>query len=135
MVKFVEVRPDQIPFNREGRRGRVSYPILKSFLETNKHCVMLDRTGIQQSFQSLYSILRSYVQNHHLPVKVFSSSGELYLMRLDIDVNGDPVPDWQEKQLRTTEGHAPTGIDIPPSPITPSEVKDRARVERHKTTK
>ena len=48
MVKFIDIDPDEIPRFSEGRRGRVSYPILKSFLETGKILVMLDRTGIQQ---------------------------------------------------------------------------------------
>jgi hypothetical protein len=138
MVKFVDIDPTKIPFNREGRRGRVSYPILKSFLETNKHCVKLDRTGIQQSFQSLYSVLRSYIQNHRLPVKIFSASGEIYLMRLDLTPEGAPIPDWDKEAgvgIRTTEGHTPTEAHMQPAPITPEEIKARAAVERGMTTK
>lgn len=134
MVKFVDVDPRDIPFNREGRRGRVSYPILKSFLETNKVCVKLDRTGVQQSFQALYSMLRAYVMSHQLPIKIFSSGGEIYLMRIDMDAEGNPVANWRE-QLASTDGNAGMLADVPAKPITAEEVTSRAQQERGKTTK
>lgn len=134
-MKFEKVDPRDIPFNREGRRGRVSYPILKSFLESGIHTARLDRTGIQQSFQSLYSILRQYAQNHHLPVKVFSAGGELYLMRLDYDAEGNPVENWEDALYAPTDGARGSEANIQPAPITPAEVKARAAEERGKTTK
>jgi hypothetical protein len=69
----------------------VSYPILKSFLETNKVLVMMDRAGMKQSVQSLTMALNTYIRNHDLPIKIFQRSGELYLMRTDVDDNGDLI--------------------------------------------
>jgi hypothetical protein len=92
MVKFVPVDPDEVPNFRESHRGRVSYPILKSFLETGMVLVKLDRTGIQQSLQSLNSSLGAYIRNHGLPVKIFNRMGEIYLMRLDADEEGNVQP-------------------------------------------
>jgi hypothetical protein len=91
MVKFIDVDPSEIPNLREGRRGKVSYPILKSFLETNKVLVMMDRTGMKQSTQSLLMALNSYVRTHELPVKLFQRSGEIYLMRTDTDNDGNLI--------------------------------------------
>ncbi len=133
MVKFVDVAVDDIPWERQGRRGRVSYPILKSFLETRKICVILDRTGMQQSFQGLYSCLRSYIGTHEMPIKIFSSAGEIYLMRLDIDKDGNDIENWQE--LGTTEGASGSERDVPAVPITPKSAKARKKVEKGKTTK
>lgn len=136
MVKFVQVDPKNIAFNREGRRGRVSYPILKSFLETNMQCVQIDRTGMQQSFQALYSMLRAYITSHKLPVKIFSSSGELYLMRLDMDENGNIDPDWQfEEHKLSTDGNAGLERHIEAVPISESEVATRAAIEKNKRNK
>jgi hypothetical protein len=91
VVRFIDVDPKEIPNLREGRRGKVSYPILKSFLETNKVLVMMDRAGMKQSVQSLTMALNTYIRNHDLPIKIFQRSGELYLMRTDVDDNGDLI--------------------------------------------
>lgn len=92
MVKFVEVDPNDVPNFRESRRGRVSYPILKTFLETGMPIAMLDRTGVQQSMQSLTSSVGAYIRSHELPIKLFQRRGELYLMRTDVEADGT-VPD------------------------------------------
>ena len=95
MVNLEPVDPDNLGIDgRKGikHRGRVSYPILKMFLETEEYCVRLDRTDMQQSLMSLTSCLSSYVERHKMPIKVFTSGGELYLMRTDIDKEGNPIP-------------------------------------------
>lgn len=96
MVKFVPVSPEEVPNIREGRRGRVSYPILKSFLETGVVLARLDRTGMQQSAQSLNMCLNQYIRNHDLPIEMFTRSGEIYLGRTDLDDDGNilerPMP-------------------------------------------
>lgn len=100
MVKFIDVDPEEIKNVKPGHRGRVSYPILKSFLETGKYVVMLDRTGMQQSFQGLYSALTSYVRNHEMPIKIFTRQRQIYLMRLDMDDQGNEIPNWREAQIQ-----------------------------------
>jgi len=127
MVKFIDVDPNEIDNTRQGRRGRVSYPILKSFLETGKYVAILDRTGMQQSFQGLYSCLGSYIRNHHLPIKLFSRDRQLYLMRLDIDKEGNEIPDWEVKQLEEWGAKA--------EEITPAVVEKRFEEEKDQTTK
>lgn len=127
MVKFKEVDPTAIPNIREPHRGRVSYPILKGFLETGMFVAELDRTGMQQTLQSLYSSLNAYIRNHKMPIKMFSRKGEIYLMRLDIDENGDPIEDWERKK------------DVDPNvvavAITKEEVARRFEEEKDQTTK
>lgn len=87
MVQFIPVTPEQVDeLNfRESHRGRVSYPILKSFLETGMDMCQLDRTGMQQSLQSLSSSLGAYIRSHNLPIKLFMRRGEIFLARTDID--------------------------------------------------
>jgi len=95
MGMFKEVDPDEVTEMKTGRRGRVSYPIMKSFLESGMVCAQLDRTGIDKTFMSLYTSLNMYVKNHELPVKVFSRDSEIYLMRLDLNADKTPNPNWK----------------------------------------
>lgn len=116
-MKFVEVDPDKFPNMVETHRGRVSYPILKSFLETGYKMAKMDREGMQQSLQSLYSSLNAYSRTHTMPVKVISRGGELHLLRLDILADGSKNPDWVDgKGLVTEKAHEE------PVAITPDEV-------------
>lgn len=94
-MKLVPVEPEKIPDLQLHRRGRVSYPIIKQFMESKSPASMIDRTGIQQSMQGLYSCLNTYVRNHDMPIKCFSRDGELYLVRLDVKDDGSFDPDWK----------------------------------------
>jgi hypothetical protein len=96
-LKFQEVDVDELEDYRESHRGRVSYPILKSFLETGMVCAKLDRTGIQQSLMTLQMCLRSYIKNHCMPIKIFTRKNEIYLLRLDLNKDGSPNPDWNKQ--------------------------------------
>lgn len=89
MVKFIDVDPSEVPNFRDSRRGRVSYPILKTFMETGKPLAQLDRTGIPQGIQSLMSSMHTYIKSHRLPLRVFQRRGQIYLMRTDIDDAGN----------------------------------------------
>ena len=128
MVKFIEIDPNEVSDAIRTHRGRVSYPILKGFLETGFFVVMLDRTGMQQSLQALQSSLRAYTLNHKMPVKVFTRKGEVYLMRLDIDKDGNEIENWREM------GKGPLA-DLEPKKITPNEVAARFEEEKGQTTK
>lgn len=127
MVKFIEVDPDEIPNFKEGHRGRVSYPLLKSFLETGLTVAMLDRTGMQQSLQSLNSSLNAYIRNHSLPIKLFTRRGEIYLMRLDLDGEGKPLLDVNEAlEGKFNEAdHNREEREASAEPITPDAVEKR----------
>lgn len=128
MVKFIEIDPNEVSDAIRSHRGRVSYPILKGFLETGFYVVMLDRTGMQQSLQALQSSLRAYTLNHKMPIKVFTRKGEVYLMRLDIDKDGNEVENWREM------GKGPLA-DLAPKKITADEVAARFEEEKGQTTK
>jgi hypothetical protein len=93
MVRFLEVDPDDVPNVRDAHRGRVSYPILKGFLETGMAVAQLDRTGIQQSLMSLSSSLGAYIRNHELPIRLFQRKGEIFLARTDLDDDAKPNPE------------------------------------------
>jgi hypothetical protein len=108
MVKFVEIDPKDVKLVRQGRRGRVSYPILKMFLESGMAVGKLDRTGIQQSLMSLNSSLGAYIRNHGLPLEMWTSQGEIYLSRTDIGDNGKPNP--QNNDIHNIQ--RPTGDTI-----------------------
>ena len=127
MVKFDAVDPSEIQNLRAPHRGRVSYPILKGFLETGMFLATLDRTGLQQSTQSLYSSLSAYIRSHDMPIRMFSRQGNMYLMRLDIDENGDEIENWRDARDIDTEFKA--------TPINSEEVAKRYEEEKDQTTK
>jgi hypothetical protein len=140
-MQLVPVAPDEVPNFKEGRRGRVSYPLLKMFLESGLPVAKLDRTGMQNSMQSLTSCLTGYVRNHGLPVKIFTRSGDLYLARTDIDDSGNPVGGEFETDMDRLlrAGYTPQPVaespeDVPSispgaTPITSTEVEQRFAIE------
>jgi hypothetical protein len=139
-MKFVPVDPKDMPNFREGRRGRVSYPLLKSFLETNLPIAMLDRTGMQNSLQALMSSLGAYIRNHELPIKMVTRSGQIYLIRTDVGEDGNPVPFDGNMNRRNDDDAKPTyGLgslqDMEPLPITSDVVQQRFQEERGKVSK
>ncbi len=126
MVKFVEVDPRDIEDGQFSHRGRVSYPILKGFMETKTFMVMIDRTGMQQSASGLQSSLGAYAKKHQLPIRVFSRNSQVYLMRLDVDSQGKEVPNWKDTYEPDTSNASPIGV---------IEVERRYKEEKDKTTK
>ena len=134
MVKFVAVDPSTIGTDRLGRRGRVSYPLIKGFLEANIKLAKLDLAGLEKNPEYLRSVLNSYIKNHKLPVKIFSAQGEMYLMRLDIDNDGKPIENWQAQET-ATEGAAGLLRNVPAMPITAAEVDRRFNAEKGQVTK
>jgi len=96
-MKFIQVDPEEFPNFSETRRGRVSYPIIKQFMETGFIIAKMDRTGTNRSAASYIVLVNSYANTHLLPVKAIGRGGEVYLIRLDIDKNLQPIPNWQEK--------------------------------------
>lgn len=133
MVKFVEVDPASIDTNRLGRRGRVSYPIIKGFLESNAKMVKLtDMPDKNPAY--MRSVLYSYIRSHKLPVKIFQAGGEMYLMRLDMDNEGKINENWMWEE-ETTEGNVGALRNEPAGPITAAEVVKRSTIESYTTTK
>lgn len=134
MVKFVEVNPADINTDRLGRRGRVSYPLLKAFLEANIKVGKLDLTGVSQNPNYLRSVLHSYIKSHKLPVKLFSAAGDLHLMRLDLDNDGKPIEGYSFQEA-ATEGAGGLLRNEEPMPINDIEVEKRFQQERTQITK
>jgi hypothetical protein len=132
MAKFVPIDPKDIDLTTGGRRGRVSYPLLKEFLETGVYCARLDRTGMQQSLQSLNSSLNAYIRGHKMPIKLFNRGGEIHFIRLDINPDGSQNKDWNpDLGMLNSE----TGIKMGSTPINPAEVKRRFETEKGQITK
>lgn len=96
---FEEVKPEEFPNFREGHRGRVSYPIVKGFMESGYRVAKLDRSGMNRSAGGLKGLLSYYCGKHHYPIKFLTRQGELYFVRLDINEDGTPNPDWEKEQL------------------------------------
>ena len=133
MVKFVDIDPKDIDTSRMGRRGRVSYPILKGFMERQRKVCKLDLTGFDKNPTYLRSVLSAYITSHKMPIKVFSANGELHLMRLDLDNDNEPI-EWSPN-MQTTEGAEGAERDATPEPLDAAAVTKNAPKERKKTTK
>lgn len=133
MVQFHEVDPREIDTSRLGRRGRVSYPLIKAFMEANIKCAKLQIDDLDKKPEYLRSVLTAYIRNHNLPIKMFSAQGDLYMMRLDIDNDGNPIEGWDEE--KPSERGAGAMRHEEPRPITPDEVKVRFKNEKGQSTK
>ena len=116
-MKFIEVDVSELAAKRDAHRGRVSYPIVKMFMESNMVAGKLDRTGMQQSLMGLVSALKPYIRNHSLPLDLYTRRGEIYLVRLDLHKDGTPNPNWAEEIRAAREDTA--------LPLTPEVVKER----------
>jgi hypothetical protein len=95
MVQFIDVDPDDIQDLAESRRGRFSYPIVKSFLETGKAIAQLDRSDMNKTAQQVSVTLGFYIRKHDLPIRLVTRRGELYMVRKDLNADGSPNPDYQ----------------------------------------
>jgi hypothetical protein len=94
---------------RQGRRGRVSYPVIKGFMEAKDpetggplFMGMVDRTDMPQKAGALCGAVKYYARTHGLPVHAFTRRGECYLMRLDIDEDGTEIEDWSREPEELT---------------------------------
>jgi hypothetical protein len=96
MATFKQVDPNEIENSREGTRGRVSYPIIKGFMETGFYMAEVSLEGSRKPTLMLM-LLKSYCVNHDMPVKPLIRKGRLYLMRLDVDKDGNAIPNWLEQ--------------------------------------
>jgi len=135
MVGFTEVKPEDIDIARLGRRGRISYPLVKGFLEANMKCAKIDLEGLDKKPEYLRSVLTSYCKNHNIPIKLFSVQGDLHMMRLDIDNDGNPIPDWEEANSKGTEGSAGALRNMTATPLNAQEVSTRFKKEKGQVTK
>ena len=135
MVKFIDINPADIDTSRAGRRGRVSYPIIKGFMERNVKLSQLDLEGLDKNPTYLRSVLTSYINSHNMPIRIFAAGGELHLMRLDLNNDGSPNPDWEKQNMRTTEGAAGFERDFEVAPLDAGEVQRRYELEKGRTTK
>ena len=108
MATFQEVDPSQAPTQRDAKRGRVYYPIVKDFLETGLFLAKLERTSVGNRAPALlYAGISQYCKAKRVPVKVLQRSGEILLMRLDILPDGSPDPEY------TPPTQAELGIPVP----------------------
>lgn len=137
MVNLVAVDPATIgTTKREGRRGRVSYPIIKAFLESGVVCMKIDPTSTEKKPEYLRSVLTSYIKSHGHPIKLFSEGGELHLLRIDLDEQGNIDPNWQPEDPTETasEGSLGNRREMEPVQITLQEVDRRAAEDHVRST-
>lgn len=112
MASFEKVNPKDIPTTVGGRRGKVCYPLIKLFLDSNEKCAKLDKGDMKRTNQSLYTGLKMYVKNHDMAIKIFMAGGEIYFLRLDMDDEGNLVENWKE-----AEAEAPIESTITEEPV------------------
>jgi hypothetical protein len=93
---FIQIDPESVDNARETRRGRVYYPMLKAFMETGFPVGQLNRTQVKgRSPQLLYAGLGHHIKAHDLPIKLIQRRGEILLLRLDLNADGSPNPEWK----------------------------------------
>jgi len=105
------VDPRTVGNKGPGHRGRVSYPLLKEFMESGELMAAVEQKGMQQSLMSLRATLTYYIKSRDLPVHVFQRDNEMYLARLDKEMLEDgtvvDVTNW--KEIRDASNGANSG--------------------------
>ncbi len=133
MVTFTDIDPKDIDTTRLGRRGRVSYPIIKAFMERQSKVSKLDLSDLDKNPAYVRSVLSAYVKSHNMPIQIFSAGGDLHMMRLDLDNDNKPIP-WIPGS-KTTDGAPGMEQGMKAEPINATEVKKRSKVEKNKSNK
>lgn len=90
-MKFEEVDPKEFQSFHAAGRGRQSYPLLKTFIESGLTIGRLDPEGQKINRQSMFQSLASYCRRNNLPVKVMQRSGSIYCVRTDLDDEGNVI--------------------------------------------
>jgi hypothetical protein len=95
-MKFEPIEPQELEKSFESRRGRVSYPIIKGFMETGQYAAKVNFEDPSRKPATMYILLKSYVANNDVPVKVLLRKNRVILVRLDINEKGDKIDNWKE---------------------------------------
>lgn len=130
MARFTEVDPKAFPDSRDARRGRVYYPIVKEFMETGFGIGKLDRAGMKQTPYQLYAGLTHHIKQHRLPIKIVTRQAEIYMIRIDVDDEGNIDPNWKPDDM---PAELPPPTDVPQ--LDADEVLSRFEEERDLSTK
>lgn len=98
MVKFVPVDPREVQAIKAGHRGRLSAQMLEEFMEADMWIAEIPQSEIEGKTSSLVAALGTYAKNHDIPVKAFLRRNRAFLLRLDIDDQGNPTG-WKPNHL------------------------------------
>ncbi|KKN55903.1 hypothetical protein LCGC14_0577460 [marine sediment metagenome] len=85
------------------RRGRVSYPILKGFLESGMDVAKLNREGLNHPAMHYHTLLKMYIEGHNMPVALKLLNGELYLIRKEYAEQNEETNDEQKEAPKLTK--------------------------------
>jgi len=116
MVKFERVKEDEVVATQRKMQGKVSYPLLKAFIEANMHMAKVSSEELAKEFKrkpgNLAMTLRQYARKHEMPVDVVVRNNTLYFIRLDIDKEGQKIEDWKSKAFPTVDTQEVSEEDI-----------------------
>jgi hypothetical protein len=136
-MDFEPVDPKMISNRTMGHRGRVSYPLLKSYMESEIPAAKINLDGMQQSLVALRSSLTAYIKSHDLPIYVFQRDGDLYLARLDMEVDEEgtvhKIEDWRTPKSSRGTGRGASN-DVEPVAVDMDEVNRRYEEEKGNVT-
>lgn len=92
MVRFKDISKEDLEaLPGRGRRGGISWPICKAFLDTGKYMVEVDLEDLGRTVDQIAPTLMSYIKKHRLPIRVIRRSGRMFLQRLDVDEEGNII--------------------------------------------
>ncbi len=104
--RFIALDPEEVNevmnHDSSSRRGRVSYPILKGFLESGMDVAKLNREGLGHPAMHYQTLLKMYIEGHNMPVKLRLLNGELYLIRKEYGEEEEKDSDAQEDAPKLT---------------------------------
>lgn len=104
--RFIALDPEEVEevmnHDASSRRGRVSYPILKGFLESGMEVAKLNREGLGHPAMHYQTLLKMYIEGHNMPVRLRLVNGELYLIRKEVAEEGEEKEDTKKEAPKLT---------------------------------
>lgn len=133
------VDPRTISNRGPGHRGRVSYPLLKEFMESDALVSQVDMEGMQQTMISLRATLSYHIRSKDLPVTVFQRDNILHLARVDKEMLEDgtivDVPNWRDIRDASKGAESGEHAQDEPEPLDMEELNRKYEEERNAITK
>lgn len=104
--RFIALDPEEVDevmnHDASSRRGRVSYPILKGFLESGMEVAKLNREGLGHPAMHYQTLLKMYIEGHNMPVRLRLVNGELYLIRAEVEEGEEKKEDDAKEAPKLT---------------------------------
>lgn len=109
--QFMDVEGDELGALEQRRTGETSR-IAQAFLQTGKYAVKVPLQATDDNAAArLAGALGTYLRNNKMPAKALVRDGVVFLRRIDVDKNNNPIQGWES--LHTKRGRGNHNVSKP----------------------